>query len=362
MALTINEIARLANVSAATVSRVFSGKGYVSEETRKKIIKISNEKNFKPKQYKVKERSEFCSTVGVVIPDICNNYYMEVIHGFESVMNGHGVDVLICNTDEDPQKEIRCLSMLRRLPIEGIIAVPVSDAEKYNADYLIEMNNSDIPVVLLDRDLRSANIDGVFMDNFNSAYQSIQTFIDNGHTDIAIISGPETSTSGLARLNGYISALEANHIPVRQEYVLQGDFKFELAYELTKKLIGKKTDVTAIFASNSRMAMGCLLALAECRISIPEDMAFISCGKLGVEYGCISSVEYPTSSIGAECAKILLEKMQTKKVPRSKPKRRITFDMELILRGSEVFPTNKIKRKGLQDDRINKYLRRNVPK
>jgi len=91
--------------------------------------------------------------------------------------------------------------------------------------------------------------------------------------------------------------------------------------------------------------MGCLLALAERRISIPGDMAFISCGKLGVDYGCISSVVYPTMSIGAECAKMLFEKMQMGKEFRKEPKKRITFDMELVLRGSEVFPHNRIKTK-----------------
>ncbi len=345
MALTISEIAKLANVSTATVSRVFSGKGYVSEETRKKIEKIAAENNFQPKKYKRQVRSEYCSTIGVVIPDICNNYYMEVIHGIESVMNKHGVEVIICNTDEDPRKEIRSLAMLRQINIGGIIAVPVSDAEKYNADYLMEMNDDNVPVVLLDRDLPSGNIDGVFMDNFNSAYQSIQTFIDNGHTHIAIICGPTTSTSGLARLNGYISALQANNIPVREEYILYGDFKFELAHELTKKLISKSPEVTAIFASNSRMSMGCLLALAENGISVPEDIAFIACGKLGMNYDNISSVVYPTSSIGAECARILLEKMQMGKKSRNGPKKRITFNMELKLRGSEVFPSNRVRNK-----------------
>jgi LacI family transcriptional regulator len=268
---------------------------------------------------------------------------MEVIHGIEGVMNQNGYEVLIYNTDENPRKEIRALSMLKQLHIGGIIAVPVSDVEKYNTDYLIEMNSNGVPVVLLDRDLQYGNIDGVFMDNFNSAYQSIQKFIDNRHTHIAIISGPTTSTSGIARLNGYLAALRANQIPVREEYILYGDFKFDLAYELTKKLISKEKEVTAIFASNSRMSMGCLMALAENRISIPKDMAFISCGKLGIDYGCLSSVEYPTGSIGAECAKILLEKMKTEKKSRNGPKKRITFDMELVLRGSEVYPANRIK-------------------
>lgn len=343
--VTIKEIAKLACVSTATVSRVFSGKGYVNKVTSKRVLDIAAKHNFKPKRYKRQTRSEFGNTVGVLIPDIFNNYYMEVIQGIESIMNQNGVDVLICNTDEDPSKEIRCLDILRKLNMSGAIAVPVSDAEKYNTDYLIEMNENDVPIVLLDRDLRSANIDGVFMDNFNSAYQSIQKFIDNGHTDIAIICGPTTSTSGMDRLNGYMSVLRDNDIPVREDYILYGDFKFELAYKLTKKLIEKKTDVTAIFASNSRMSMGSLIALTESGISIPDDMAFISCGKLEANYSHISSIINPTRSIGEECATILLDKMKMGKKQRGQPKKRTTFEMELILRGSEVFPSNRTKAK-----------------
>lgn len=342
MTVTISEIARRAGVSTATVSRVFSNKGYVKQATRDEVLELARELNYTPKPYKTKPVcSEFSNIIGVVIPDICNTYYMEVIHGIESVVDPQGIEVLIANTDEDPNKEIRSLTMFRQSRIGGLIAVPVSDAVEYNTAFLVEMNSSDIPVVLLDRDLRASNMDGVFMNNFDSAYQSTQAFIKNGHRDIAIICGPTTSTSGLDRLNGYLEALKAHHIPIREEYILYGDFMQSCAYELTKKLVDKQKAVTAIFASNSRMSMGCLLALAEKHLAIPDDMAFIACGKLDILNNSISSVIYPTMSIGAECARILLEKMQSGKRQRSTPKKRITFDMELVLRGSEAFPKNR---------------------
>ena len=342
MAATIHEIAQKANVSIATVSRVFSGKGYVNKDTRDQIQTIAKALGYIPKPYKTKQiHFDFQNIIGVVIPDICNTYYMEVIHGIESEMDKHGIEVLIANTGEDPNKEIRCLTMFRQSKIGGLIAVPVSDAVEYNADYLVEINNEHIPVVLLDRDIRGSNMDGVFMDNFNGAFQSVQTFIKNGHKHIAIICGPTTSTSGMDRLNGYLEALKVNHIPIREEYILYGDFMQNSAYELTKKLVEKQHDVTAIFASNSRMSTGCLLALAEKHLIIPDDIAFISCGRLEVIDHQISSVIYPTMSIGVECAKMLMEKMQLSKRVRITPKKRITFDMELVVRGSEVFPKNR---------------------
>jgi LacI family transcriptional regulator len=235
---------------------------------------------------------------------------------------------------------------LRGIGVNGVIAVPVSDAEAYNSDYLIDMNNSGVPVVLLDRDIKGANIDGVFMDNFNSGYLSAEAFIRNGHKNIAIICGPVTSTSGCARLNGYLAALKEYNLPVREEYIVYGDFKFDLAYQLTKRLLADYREITAIFAANSRMSRGCLLALAESGISVPDDMAFIACGRLDGNFDQISSVIYPTVSIGEECANILLEKIRAGRKQKNGPKKRTTFDMELVLRGSEAFPTNRQQWKG----------------
>ncbi|MGI5967336.1 MAG: LacI family DNA-binding transcriptional regulator, partial [Anaerotruncus rubiinfantis] len=300
------------------------------------------EMDFTPKQYKRQLARVTCrDRIGVVIPDIRNTYYAEVIQGIESVMDPKGIEVIICNTDEDPGKEIRYLNMLRQIQVGGIITVPVSDTVEYNAEFLIDMNNTGTPVVILDRDLRGGNMDGVFMNNYGGAYESIQAFIDNGHRDIAFICGPTTSTSGLDRLNGYLGAMKANGLPIHEEYILYGDFKFDLAYDMTKKLLEKQNRVTAIFSSNRRMSSGCMLALAEKDLVIGADMAFISCGKIDINFNRISHVSYPTVDIGEECAKILLGKMEKPKRIRSASKKRITFDMKLVLRGSEKFPPNR---------------------
>ncbi len=206
------------------------------------------------------------------------------------------------------------------------------------------MNEAGFPVVLLDRDVRGSSLDGVFMDNFNSAYQSVSEFIKNGHTHIAIIAGPLTSTSGMARLKGYTSALKDNGLPVRGEYILLGDFKFDLAYSLTKEMLSKYPRVTAIFASNSRMSSGCLAALRERNIKIPEDMAFISCGRPDGSFEKISVVLYPAQAIGEGFASLLLEKIQGGKKLHG-PGKQVTFDMQLKLCGSEVYPINRKRKK-----------------
>ncbi|MGI6725527.1 MAG: LacI family DNA-binding transcriptional regulator [Christensenellales bacterium] len=335
----MKELADYVGVSIATVSRAFSGKGYINDITRKKILAVAKMYSYQPRKYQKKEKSIHLNTIAVVVPDIHNTYFMEVIQGIERVVERHGIEVVICNTDERPDKEIRCLDMLVQMGISGVIAVPVSIEETFNAEYLINMNNNNTPIVLLDRDLPSCNLDGVFMDNYNGAYQATQKLIMNNHKNIAIISGPITSSSGLARLDGYRAALDKHHIPMQEDLILRGDFKFDLSYKLTKDLITSRPDVTAIFATNSRMSLGSLYALAELHIVIPDDIAFISCGRLGLEYGSITSVLYPTETIGEECANILLTKMRMgKTINQAVNIRRKVFEMKWQLQGSEKYP------------------------
>lgn len=342
MADSIRTIAELAGVSPATVSRVFSGKGYVRKEVAEEVLRIAAERNFQPKLYHKHNRSSSESIVGVIVPDITNTYYMDVIRGMQEVFDRHSIEMVICNSDEDPNKEIRLLSMLHSTGVDGFLAVPVSDQAMYNAQYLTELNDSGFPLVLLDRDVQGANIDGVFMDNFNSGYISTETLIKNGHREIAILCGPTTSTSGSARLRGYLAALQDHNIQPREDYILFGDFKFDTAYQLTREFLDRHTPATAIFASNSRMAQGCLYAMAEQGMSVPEDMSFIACGRLDGSYHRISTVSYPTLAIGTECANILLEKISGEKRRRGAPRKRITFDMELVLKGSEIFPVHRL--------------------
>ena len=123
--------------------------------------------------------------------------------------------------------------------------------------------------------------------------------------------------------------------------MLRGDFKTDLAYRLTRQFFASPTRVTAVLACNSRMSRGCMLALAESGLVIGRDVAFISCGRLDGEGERISSVIYPTQAIGQECARILLDRLANRRSSRS-PKKRIVFDMQLKLCGSEkcIIPTN----------------------
>ena len=342
---TITELARRAHVSPATVSRVFSGQGYVSESTRAEILRIAKELNYAPKKYKKRNpASSGGNVIGMVIPDIRNSFYTEIIRAIEETLDKKGYELFVCDSNEDSRKEIRCLAALRQKQIGGLIITPVSDVVEYNADFLMEMNHMGIPVVLLDRDLRGGGLDGVFLDNFKGSYQATQVLVNQGHTHIAMICGPTTSKTGLERLNGDLEALRENQIPIREEYILYGDFMAPSAYALTKKLLKTQKRVTAILTANSRMSVGSLKAIAECGMSVGEDIAFMSYGRADffeMSGSRISAVSQPVQQIGEECSKILLERIASGKRARNAPRKQIILASELLLYGSERYPSNR---------------------
>ncbi len=345
MGISISEIAKRAGVSPATVSRAFSGQGYVNEKTKQNILRIAKEAGYTPKKYKKRQYfSSLNNVIGVVIPDIQNSFFSKVIRGIESVTYENGYDLFICDSAQDPSKEIRCISALHHRQIRGLIIASVSDFIEYNIEYLKALNDSGTPVVLFDRDLRISGMDGVYIDNYNGAKQATQAFIDAGHIEIAIICGPTSSKTGSERQNGYISTLRQNNIPIKEEYILYGDFQAPSAYELTKKLVLTQNKVTAILTSNCRMTYGCLKALLELGLSVPEDIALISFGMVEnpfMQNLNISHVSLPVPPIGEKCAKILLEKISAGKHYRKMINKQIYFSTDLHLCGSEIYPINR---------------------
>ncbi|MBR4081956.1 MAG: LacI family DNA-binding transcriptional regulator [Clostridia bacterium] len=342
---SIRDIAQAANVSPATVSRVFAESGYVSQETKELVLAVAQERGYTPKHYQrrtAQNRGELL--VGIVVADLHNPFFQKIIDAAEQVFAKHGVNIVICNSDESAQKEIRNLSMLRNR-VDGVIISPVSEVAEYNRDFLHDLNTSGTPVVLIDRDLKGVGVDGVFQDNYSAAIECVETFIRLGHKHIATISGPISSKPGLDRLNGYMDALRTNGLPIRQEYIGYGDFKLESGYQLAKHLLSTQKEITALYCANNFMAIGALQAITESGRHMPDDLAFICNGSLDV-YGArgafsasgLSEYVEPIELMGEEAAMMMLEKLNGGK-KRSRAARRISYEGYLKLRGSEVYPT-----------------------
>lgn len=340
----LKEIADRTGVSLSTVSRVFNNSGYVSEEKRELVLAAANSIGYKPPK-KVSHSYEKMSTdiIGVVVTDINNPFFSEAIKGMMHVLNEHSINILICDADERPEQEIQILQTLRRKKVGGIIITPTSEAVQYNADYLKEVNDCGIPIVLMDREIKQFGFDGVYLDSFNGALKAVDTLIKNGHSEIAIITGPISSKPGIDRLNGYMEALRINHLPIKEEHVFYGNFKEDTAYQLTKKLLDTRPEVTAIFSSNNLMSAGCFEAIKDRGLNIPDDISLISFDDFyffGTNSIKISAVSRPTRQMGIEAANLLVERMKKQKQKHTIAKQ-IVLTPKLILRGSERYPRNR---------------------
>lgn len=339
MVPSISDVAKKAGVSVTTVSRAFHNQSYVSEKVKEKIFSVADELNYTPKEYKKRKVvSTNNSIIGVIVPDITNSYFTGIVRGIETVAEENGYDVVVCDTKENPGREVRAISTLHNCKIAGLIVTVASDAVEYNAEYLRELNDSGTPVVFVDRDLRVQGIDGVVIDNYHGAYSAVQALIDGGHRKIAILSGPTTSKTGIDRLNGYLQALRDNKIEMNEGIISYGDFSVESGYELTKRLLKSRRDVTAIFSANQRMTLGCLQALNEEGYSVPNDIALISFGVSDTILAMhlpVSHVYQPGAPLGEESARILFNKLNMGKRYKKMPTKQTVFSTECQLLGSE---------------------------
>ncbi len=336
MAVTIKDIAAKAGVSSATVSRVINDSGPVSEETRKLVLDIIEELNYIPNAVARSLSKNETNIIGVVVPDINNPFFGEVIKGVTLVAEKNDLNIILCNTNENVDTEKKYLQMLKGQRIKGIIITPTSDKNEFNSEYLSLLESMGIPIVLIDRDVKYSNFDGVFLDNVQGAFDGVQAFIKEGHKDIAIIAGPKTSKPGRDRYRGYKKAMAIHKIPIKEEYVFFGDFKLNSGYEITKQIINMENPPTAIFTCNNMMTLGCIKALRENSINIPRDMAIIGFDEietlnvLGIP---ISVISRPTFEMGSIAADMLIEKLN--KSTKQDRTNRLTLMPKLLLKGSE---------------------------
>jgi LacI family transcriptional regulator len=334
--MNIREIAEKIGVSSATVSRVINQSGYVSEETRSKVLKAVEQYNYVPSAIARSLSIQNTSSIGVIVPDIENPFFASVIKGVTEVAEKHKYNILFFGTNETLKLEHAYLETVVRQRLNGVIITPISEDDEDTKNRLLKLKKSKIPVVLVDRDINGADFDGVFIDNFQSAYEGVTALIKEGHHRIATITGPLSTKPGSGRLAGYKKALNDNGIEIRELYILEGDFKVDRSYELTAELLNTPEPPTAIFTSNNLTTLGCLKYLTENNLVIGKDISLMGFDDIEVlkiiDYK-LSVIERDAYEQGKEAMSILVKRLNENK-DKYKTKR-VVLPHEVILRGSE---------------------------
>jgi len=306
MSVTIKDIAKKAEVSTATVSRALYNTGYVKEETRQKILKVAEELGYE--KHKENKASKIkTNVVGVIVSDITNPFFTQVVRGIEDALSPAGYNLLLCNADENIEKERNYLKVLVSKKVDGIIITPAGGDHKA----VREVANKEIPLVLIDRLIESLNTDGVIIDNISGAYDATSHLIFEGYRKIGIITGPLEIMTAKERLEGYKKALQDARIEFDEDLVENGGYTQKGGYTAAKTLT-ERARPDAIFIANNVMTTGALLALKELKIKIPEEVGIVGFDDL--EWAPLmdpplTTVSQPIYTIGSTAAQLLLRKL-----------------------------------------------------
>lgn len=331
--MNLKDIARMAGVSTATVSRVINHSGPVSAKTARKVLKVIEESGYVPDTIAKSLRMGQTKTVGLVVPDISNPFFPEVLNGAEAVCADHGYTIILGNTNEDIACEAKVVRSLRQHRADGLLMILVDESGGTLRQALAGAD-SGLPIVFIDRHIEGFRYDSVIIDNEAGTSQATRYLLDLGHTRIAIVHGPTTTTPGVGRLRGYEMAMRAAGTPMRPEYVLEGDFRVMSGYGLARQLMSLPDPPTAIIGGNNLMTMGIFRCLRDMDISIPDQVSLIGFDDFSLAAYLtppLTVVERPMSDMGRLAADLLLSRVEKRDLG---PVRRVVLPTALKVRGS----------------------------
>jgi LacI family transcriptional regulator len=308
----ITEVAKLAGVSIATVSNVIRGTKHVSAALEKRVRTAIRDLDYHPNELARSLKVKQTRMLGIVVPDITNPFFPDVIRGAEDTAFKHGYLLVTANTDEQISREKHIVSALRSYRVDGIL---LASAPGNDVGHIRRVIEAGLPVVCLDRPVSGAKTDSVLLDNVRGSRECVRHLIDTGHRKIGLITGQLKTENARERKRGYEDALKEAGIAVDQDLVLQGDFREESGYRLGTRLLRKNQGVTAIFSCNGVMTLGVLRAFEENGIRCPEDIALATFDDLALDrtfHPYLTAVVQPSYEIGARAATILIDRIEGK--------------------------------------------------
>lgn len=327
--ITIKDIASEAGVSVSTVSRVLTGTGRVSLQTKKEIEEIMARLNYRPNMSAQSLKTQRTRNVFLIVPDISNPFYADMAKTLQSAVSQKGYMLTLYNTNETLDEELQAIDAALESFAGGIVFASISQ----NRAVIEKLLDSGIPSVLLNSYDR-CEIDSVHGRRNCGTYLAARYLIENGHRRIAFAGGVPSTTIGISRRNGYINALGESDIPVDNRLIFEMGFSEDAGYKAGKYFASLTERPSAICCANDMIAMGVLFALREEGILVPEEISLT--GMDDIVYSRISSP--PLTSVtnsGADFAKysfaLLFERLEGK---YDGPSREVILDRQLVLRDS----------------------------
>ncbi len=329
----LKDIAKKLNLSVATVSKVINGKGRVSEATRDRVLKAIAESGYKPNELARSLRRQSSNTLGVIVPDLTNNFYANVIKGVEKIAWQNGYSVIVCNSDENIEKEKAYLDLLLQNKIAGLVMATVAGHTSMIRSY----REANIPVVFFDNVPHSdENFDVVTIDNIRASYELTRHLIDQGTREIAFITGPLNQSTSYDRLTGFRRCMEDHGLQVKDKLVAVDEFKLESGYRIMRKWLADGERPEALFAANNFILYGAIRAITEAGLTIPDDIKVVCFDALddtGLIRPEITTVMQPAYDIGVIAGEIIMRKEANKEL---KVFEKIVLEPKMYIRASSL--------------------------
>ncbi len=339
--MTIKDIARLAEVSITTVSKIINGKDHdISQATKERVKQIMQEHRYVPNKLAGSLVTKTTKTIGLVIPDITNPFFPELVRGAEDRANEAGYSIFFCNSDDKLEKETQYIKSLMEKMVDGIIFTAASTDSSRKAAF----KNISSPIVLVDRVIEMDEVKAsIVVDNVAGAYKGTNYLIGLGHTQILHITGPKKGTISQERQTGYEQALNEAGITPDPNMILSGHFKLEWGYKAMAEAFEKGLAFTAVFCGNDLIALGAMKYLKEQGKRIPEDCSVLGYDDIQIASHVdppLTTIRQPKYQMGYQAVDTMVKLLSKDELPAidgltaeaSAYGRKIVLSTELIIR------------------------------
>lgn len=337
--LTIKDVAKHANVSIATVSRVLNNHHWISVEVREKVLNAINELGYRPNALARGLVSHKSNTIGVLIPDVSNYFFAEVFRGIEDAIHERKSNVFICNTDNNEQRMLRYLDFLQEKQVEGFIFT----SEPISKSYFDRFLKVGVPLALLSTESSEFHLPAVKVNEFMASKDAVNYLIDKGHKRIGMIHYPLSNpNAGLPRFLGYKTAMEDHGLLTDLSWIAEG-LGFESGRRAMKQLLSIHPEITAVFAASDEMAIGAMVEAQKQGLILPGDLSVIGFDNVKLStmhYPALTTVAQPLYEMGRQTVDLLFKLIQTDEKGREELNKTIYLPHYIVERESVKDLTN----------------------
>ncbi|TMN21195.1 catabolite control protein A [Lentibacillus cibarius] len=317
MNVTIYDVAREANVSMATVSRVVNGNPNVKPVTRKKVLATIQQLGYRPNAVARGLASKKTTTVGAIIPDISSIFFAELARGIEDIATMYKYNIILSNSDQNKDKELHLINAMLEKQVDGILFMGGDVSE----EHVDQFQTSSVPVVLAATYDETNKIPSVNIDYEAAAFEATSYLIDKGNDNVAFISGVDDTLINKQKYNGYVRALEEKSIAWNDDYILKGDYSYDSGLEASEQLLTMDERPTAVFVASDEMALGVIHGAQDKGFQVPDDLevfGFDNTRLATMVRPTLSTIVQPMYDIGAVAMRLLTKYMNKEEVGEKK--------------------------------------------